>query len=69
MEDILQVINTVGFPIAVCLALGYYIKYMTDNHQKEIESLRNVIADNTKIVTKLYEMMKTKEGIRDEEDK
>ena len=69
MEDIVQVINTVGFPIAVCLALGYYIKYMTDTHQKEIESLRNVISDNTKIVTKLYEMMKTKEGIKDEEDK
>lgn len=61
MNEVIQLVNTVGFPIAGCIALCYYIKYLTDQHTKEIDSLRKVIDDNTKIVTKLYEIINNKE--------
>lgn len=35
--DILNVINTVGFPIACVVAMAYYCKYLTDNYRADIK--------------------------------
>lgn len=40
METISTLISNIGFPIACCVGLGWYIKYMTDKHDKETEQLR-----------------------------
>ena len=58
INSIQALITSVGFPIVCCLGLGWYIKYLTDSHKEEIDSLREVINANTLIVTKLYEKMK-----------
>lgn len=58
INSIQTLITSVGFPIVCCLGLGWYIKYLTDSHKTEIDSLREVINANTLIVTKLYEKMK-----------
>lgn len=38
--DIVQIISNVGFPIACVIGLGWYVKYVTDKHEKEIKELR-----------------------------
>ena len=38
--DIVQIISNVGFPIACVIGLGWYVKYVTDKHEKEIKDLR-----------------------------
>ena len=38
--DIVQIISNVGFPIACVIGLGWYVKYITDKHEKEIKELR-----------------------------
>lgn len=35
MNEILQAITTVGFPIVMCGAMAYYVKYMTDKHRED----------------------------------
>lgn len=39
MQDIVQAIGTVGFPIVCCLLLGYYVKYMTDKNAASIQTI------------------------------
>ena len=41
METITQLITNIGFPIACCIGLGWYIKYITDKHEKETNQLKN----------------------------
>lgn len=38
--DIVQIISNVGFPIACVIGLSWYVKFVTDKHEKEIKELR-----------------------------
>lgn len=57
MQEIINVISTVGFPITMCLVLLYEIKEMTDSHKEETNALKDALNNNTvvleKILTKL----------------
>lgn len=39
INTITQVITSVGFPIAMCCAMGWYVKYISDRHSAEIQQL------------------------------
>ena len=62
IQIINDLIQNCGFPIACVLGLGYYVKYLTDTHKKEIETLRQALDNNTQIITKLYERFITIDG-------
>lgn len=51
INDILTAVTTVGFPIVCCGAMMYYVKYTTDKHREEIESLNTQHKDEMKEVT------------------
>ena len=57
MQDIVNIISTVGFPITMCLVLLYEIKEMTESHKEETSALKDALNNNTvvleKILTKL----------------
>lgn len=40
MNDIITIISTVGFPIAACVGMGWFVKYQTDLNNKNIETMR-----------------------------
>ena len=48
MNEILQAISTVGFPIVACIGLGYFCKYMIDQQNKNVESMFSMYADANK---------------------
>lgn len=59
-----QIIATVGFPIAACVALGFFIKYVVDKflaavadmnekHDNEINAIKDVLAANTTAIEKM----------------
>lgn len=61
---IISLITTVGFPIVMCGAMGYYVKYITDrnrddmisernNHQEEVKAMTEAINNNTLAIQKL----------------
>ena len=65
---LIEAITTVGFPIAMCVVLMYYVKYTTDSNKAEVEqlSLRHkeemsevtkAIENNTIALTKLVERL------------
>ena len=43
MENIVSVISSVGFPIAMCLLLFWYMQKETENHKEETKSLTEAI--------------------------
>lgn len=57
MEDIVNIISSVGFPIAMCLLLFWKSSQQDINYKTMIEGLTNVINDNTKINTKINDTL------------
>ena len=57
---IIQAISTVGFPIAMCCIMAYYVKYTEDKHREEINSIREALENNTLALTKLSDKMEEK---------
>ena len=51
MNEIVQIISTVGFPIAACIGLGWYVKYQTDNYRKEVTEMQKEHKDEIAKVT------------------
>ena len=67
-NTITTLINSVGFPIAMCVIMMYYIKYVTDNNKAEIEKITNehraemveitkAVENNTIALTQLSERL------------
>lgn len=52
-----QIVSTVGFPIAMCGILAYYIKYTEDKHREEIDKLTTAVNNNTLLIQKLITKM------------
>lgn len=58
MVDIfVELISTVGFPIAVCIALFWYINSAMKNMTTSLEALKTTVENNTSVVTKLNERL------------
>lgn len=57
-QTIIQLISNVGFPIAMCVALFYYMIKQRQEHSVELENLRNTLEENTKVLTELSTLIK-----------
>ena len=57
MEEITQIISTVGFPIAMSGALFWYMTRQMETHKLETEELRDVIQKNNEILAGLKQLI------------
>lgn len=74
VETIVQIVQSVGFPIAMCVAMGAYVKYTEDKsreerlemqtqHAEEMDSVKTALNNNTLALQKLVdELNKGGEG-------
>ena len=73
VETIVQIVQSVGFPIAMCIAMGAYVKYTEDKsreerlemqaqHAEEMGAVKDALANNTAALQELTTTMK-KEGV------
>lgn len=46
-------ISTIGFPIAACIAMFWYINKQSDIHKQEVDKLSDALNNNTIALTKL----------------
>lgn len=58
MSSILEVISSVGFPIACCIAMFLQQTKITENHKKEMSEMKSAIDNNTIALTKITEKLK-----------
>lgn len=54
---IVQVISSLGFPIAVCLICFWYINKLEETRRNEVQKLTDAINNNTLIMQKLCDKM------------
>lgn len=66
VETIVQIVQSVGFPIAMCVAMGGYVKYTEDKsreervefqaqHVEEMKSVKVALDNNTLALQKLVD--------------
>lgn len=63
MEDInvvIQAISTVGFPIVMCGIMFWFLWKEQENHKAEMLSLKEVIAENNKVLEGLKQLIEDK---------
>lgn len=53
LQDILNAITTVGFPIVMCGVLAWYVKHMTDMFMEKVDTI------NTQHDTEIKNMIKS----------
>lgn len=72
VETIVQIVQSVGFPIAMCIAMGAYVKYTEDKsreerlemqtqHAEEMGAVKDALANNTAALRELTTTMKKEE--------
>lgn len=68
MNDVVQIISTLGFPIAACIGMGWFVKYQTDLNNKNMADMRaeqstqnrtmqTAINNNTKALQELIDKL------------
>lgn len=72
MEQVITLVKDLGFPIAICLFLAYYIKIMTEQFRSDvkeisgkyetaIEKFTKTLDKNTRILSSLESKLDVKE--------
>ena len=59
IDTVTQLISNVGFPVAVCIALFFYMEKQNERHQQETDKLNETVQSNTKVLTELCTLIKT----------
>lgn len=62
MNDVSNFISSVGFPIVVCLLMIYQQQKMSDSYIEIVNSLKELIGDNTKAINLLIKGAMTGEN-------
>ena len=55
METVLNIIQTLGFPIACCCFLGYFIKKQSDEYRNDVKTLSEKSETVTREIAEKYE--------------
>ncbi len=51
INTLTTLIGSFGFPIFACIAMGWFVKYQTDENKKEIQSMREEHTKETEKMT------------------
>lgn len=59
MDGVTQLIASLGFPIVMCLVMFKYMQEESENHKKEVDSLKDSLKENTVVLADLKSMIQT----------
>lgn len=62
VEIFTSLLSSVGFPIACCIALFWYVNTLQNTHREEMNKLRESLDKNTEILCELSMLIKTMKG-------
>lgn len=57
LNDIVSVTSTLGFPIAMCLILCYYVNKINESHKAESKDFADALNANTVVLQKLCDKL------------
>lgn len=59
-DVIVQIVSTVGFPIAMTLLMFWFLNREQENHKVEMNDLKDVIAKNNEVLASLKQLIEDK---------
>lgn len=60
VNEISALVSSIGFPVVMCGAMAWFIKYQNDQHKSELTALSAVITENTKVIEGLKQLIQDK---------
>ena len=60
IDIIVSVISTVGFPIAMCVIMFWFLNREQQTHKEEMNDLKDVIAKNNEVLASLKQLIEDK---------
>ena len=57
MEELLQAVSVVGFPIVAYGGMFWYMVQLNSTHKEEIKALSESLNNNTKVLVELKEIL------------
>ena len=58
VSALIQIIGSLGFPIAACIAVFWYLMKESENHKTEVNKLSEALSNNTLALTKLCDELR-----------
>lgn len=65
ISDLATLISTLGFPIAMCLIMCYYINKINDAHKEETDKFAEALNNNTVVLQKLCDKLDSEVDVND----
>lgn len=65
INDLSTLISTLGFPIAMCLIMCYYINKINDAHKEETDKFADALNNNTVVLQKLCDKLDSEVNVND----
>lgn len=59
-DIVVQIISTVGFPIAMCVIMFWFLNKEQENHKAEMFELKDVINKNNEVLAALKQLIEDK---------
>lgn len=60
LKTVMQFVSTIGFPIAICLILLWFIKDMLEKHKDETNKFTESLNNNTLVLQRVCDMLSVK---------
>ena len=57
MDVIVQLIGSLGFPIAIAVYLIYYNNKLNEMHKEEMDTLKDALVNNTRAIQRLSDII------------
>lgn len=64
LETILSAISTVGFPIACCIGIFWYLQKEQQAHKEEMAAVTKALHENTLVLTELKDLFAMMTGYK-----
>lgn len=65
INELSTLISTLGFPIAMCLIMCYYINKINDAHKEETDKFADALNNNTVVLQKLCDKLDSEVDVND----
>jgi len=62
IQTFMQVISTVGFPIACCIIMFWYLQKEQESHKEEMKTVTEALNKNTVVLTELKDLISMMTG-------
>lgn len=57
IDSIVQIVQSLGFPIAMCLLIFWRMNKESDSHKEEVNSIKDALVENTKVLSQLQQLI------------